>query len=533
MPGEQVEATSLPSLWWFGLLCTGLAVLVSLGSIHKYHNSDSLIPILESVYCWKPYFWVQNRFGMLIPLLTIPVKSPLANLLCQSILNLSAGLMSLFLLAHYLLRNPAYPFPALLSIAVVLFLSPVWFPWMFFLGLSYGVWFFLGCLGLVLLECRPGTVPSWPRRGLALLCFVLAHWVYLPTALLLGPLVMARRLFCDRLSVRCQGAEFTCSYPRSAGPTRWRSLLLHDETLLALFCLMLGLAAGWIMMRLVPRPEDALRLDGVPVRHWFYAWALTVRNTSTILLSSSWPTVLLLLDGISLLLLLVPALRARSASSWRAALALGAAALSYQSLMATRKWIYDGGCAGIRYCFPGIFALQAAMTIAAVTPVCLALSPHVRRWLYGGSIATILVATVCTFGPPSLDGVRAQVDQIYQFGVDPSEVLTAHCTHIAGDYWKVWTTMFQANQRCYEHDWRPIWGITARSSPTQPYWGPIPADEVRVAVPLGDEKLAEFYLRHFKFPEMEVAERLRSITVWRPKGIARPTPSGRSVVRVR
>jgi hypothetical protein len=123
---------------------------------------------------------------------------------------------------------------------------------------------------------------------------------------------------------------------------------------------------------------------------------------------------------------------------------------------------------------------------------------------------------------PSLTGVRARVGQIHRFGVDTSEVLAARCTHVAGDYWKVWTVVFHANQIRHEHGEAPLWGITARSTPTQQLWSKVPREEMLVAVPVGDEKLADFYFRHYRLPEMEVVEKLRSVTLWRPRGVSRP-----------
>jgi len=53
-----------------GILLT--AFFIDFGTFHRHHHSDSLIPVLESLYHWQIFFWSQDRFGMLVPLLATP-----------------------------------------------------------------------------------------------------------------------------------------------------------------------------------------------------------------------------------------------------------------------------------------------------------------------------------------------------------------------------------------------------------------------------------------------------------------------------
>jgi hypothetical protein len=50
-----------------GPLRGGAALWIDFGSIHRLHHADSLIPTLMSLIRWQPFFWEQDRFGMLIP----------------------------------------------------------------------------------------------------------------------------------------------------------------------------------------------------------------------------------------------------------------------------------------------------------------------------------------------------------------------------------------------------------------------------------------------------------------------------------
>ena len=41
------------------------------------------MPVLVSLQRWTPFYWDQERYGMLIPALALPVRDPLLNLLLQ------------------------------------------------------------------------------------------------------------------------------------------------------------------------------------------------------------------------------------------------------------------------------------------------------------------------------------------------------------------------------------------------------------------------------------------------------------------
>src|SRR4051812_27030057 len=80
------------------LLCAAAALWIDLGTLHRLQHGDSLLPVLVSLQRWTPFFWEQDRYGMLIPLLARPVTNPLGNLLVQGFLNVSCGLSAFFLL---------------------------------------------------------------------------------------------------------------------------------------------------------------------------------------------------------------------------------------------------------------------------------------------------------------------------------------------------------------------------------------------------------------------------------------------------
>ena len=64
-----------------------LSFAVALGWTLDLHNADSLIPTLVSLDYWLPFFWGQDRFGMLLPLVAAPVHDSFWNLVVQNALG--------------------------------------------------------------------------------------------------------------------------------------------------------------------------------------------------------------------------------------------------------------------------------------------------------------------------------------------------------------------------------------------------------------------------------------------------------------
>src|SRR5258708_27854762 len=133
-----------PPLWPFVLLCAGAAAWIDLGELHAEQHPDALIQILGSLQAWKPFFWEQDRYGALVPLLAAPVRSPLANLLVPNFVTVFGTLLTPFLVARYLFRDALYPVVA--GAAVPPFLAPATplFRFQFIVDTGYRVPFALG-----------------------------------------------------------------------------------------------------------------------------------------------------------------------------------------------------------------------------------------------------------------------------------------------------------------------------------------------------------------------------------------------------
>src|SRR4029434_3206453 len=118
--------TATSSMLMIVTVCAGVAIWVDLGTLHRSHTGDSLIPILVSLYRWTPFYWGQDRLGMLLPLLAVPFPNPLTHLLVQIGVSTCASFVSMCLLARYTLPRGLWQLAALLSAAGFLALAPGW-----------------------------------------------------------------------------------------------------------------------------------------------------------------------------------------------------------------------------------------------------------------------------------------------------------------------------------------------------------------------------------------------------------------------
>src|SRR5436190_6164551 len=86
-------------------LAAALAAAMSGGGLHRFQGSDSIVPVLVSLQRWAPFYWQQDRFGMLVPLIVMPLRNPLLNLAAQGWIMATAALLAPFLVARLLLRD--------------------------------------------------------------------------------------------------------------------------------------------------------------------------------------------------------------------------------------------------------------------------------------------------------------------------------------------------------------------------------------------------------------------------------------------
>lgn len=508
---EATEAAP-PALGPYLLACAAAALWIDFGSIHRDQHSDSTLHVLNSLYCWTPFMWEQDRFGMLVPLLATPLRHPMANLLFQVFATTFCGLAVFFLLARYAIRDASYPAVGTLGAAAFLALTPHYYRFDYLVNAAYyAIGLVLALGGLILLE--PGPVSaSWRRRLGALGLVATAHWVNCATALILGPFVLIRGALDLGPSARRLGPLLRrSSVPlreRLREPSRraWRS-----EAVRALVVLGVGYAIGQQLTWLVScRPTD---LTALPAWEWPRSWWGLARESWLALWPPLWPAALAL-EAVAAVVGSIRSGRRGTAEVRRAALAMLATAVVLALLMGTRVWVKINVYA-FRYLFPSALLAQTAVASLAVSAIGGATA---RRWARAWSpvvaTAVLLAASAWSYGRPSLAGVRRDVDR--RCGALTEDLLDSGCTFLAGDYWAVWIAVFHANLALRERgESRMIWGVTERASPSFRLWKGTPMDRRLVGIPVGDGH-GERWLQSFQFPALREVEVRPTIRVLRP-----------------
>jgi hypothetical protein len=489
---------------------TALAALcIDFGAFHRLHNSDSLVPVMMSLYRWTPFYWEQDRFGMLVPLLAIPVKSPLANLLVQSAINLFCGLSAFFLCARYVVRG-AWLLTGALSASLFLLFSSVDARFLY-LGLSqpYGVGIFLGLAGLLVLEN-----PKYPRAlriAFSFIFLLAASWVDAAVIFVLVPLILFRWHF--------ERDAFLAGEPPRGERGIFAQLKLsatrffNHETGIAGILVFFSFAANYIYSGIVSRsaaygdwPYAPVRLRNLPAV-WFqfgkYFWFDYLSQPSGISVAA------LLLIG--LIVRVVP--RTRNAGTIRPALNLLASSIVSFLLIGSLSHI-QGTDFDPRFGLQSMLLLQVGAVVWALLPVYSLLYPAGRGSLTAAAMILFLTAPLYLYGWPSLARVRSDLDDT--LGQYTPEILQSDATHFIGDYWIVWPATFHANLTLHKMGSdRIIWAVTNRSTPTRIFWSQIPPDKMRLAAVIGDPGVP-YVLHLYSFPPVAQEQTFKDIVILKP-----------------
>jgi hypothetical protein len=509
--------STLPRLWPYLALCGVLAAVVNGGEFHAMNTSDSLVPVLSSLYRWTPYFWECNRIGMLVPLLAVPFQNPLNNLLVQGWLVLFAAFATFFLLARYTLRTPSWPLVGALAAGLFAVRSELLFCFNATFGQPhYCVALALGTAGLLLTEPRPSGGVAW-RLAAALGLLLLAVWVNSAVPVIFVPLVLLRSLLRPRPAVICRRA--------------WLRGALDGEAAVSLGLLAAAAAGGQVGRLLVRAIDDPLARSILGVGRWPAAWGMLAANTWHVAVAPHWPAFLAV-AAVAGLLLVVPAVRRQASGPLRAALTLAAGGLAYGLGMGTSSWVAANGFS-FKYWIPVVFFLETVLAAVALAPLAALLRPRAHRVLGRLGGAALLAAVAFQHGLPSRGRVRAALDRLPQRIPLPqrtAEVLASRATHLLGTYGDVWICVFHANLVLYERGLdRRVWGVGGRCLPTWDLWGRMPPEDLRLAGLLdmpGGTPCSEVdgYSRIF-FPPVVVVEKHSTLWLYRPADEV-PSPDG-------
>ena len=485
MTGKPARAAAL-------VLVSGAAasaLLADFGRYHRIHHGDTVLSALISLYHWTPFYWDQNRFGMLIPLLAIPFRNPFWNLLFQCGVSLFAGLGALMLLVRYVAADSNWPLAALIAALAAFATGPRSPLFQAFLpDQVYGPGLATLLLGLLLLSRAPATQdrrPSLACRSAGVALIAIAYWVNMATPFLAIPLMLLRRAFVERSSAS------------SGKPDPF-----FDRHLISLIALFASLALVYLAFaRFGPHPSTSL--NPLPLSRWPHAWWSLGRQAWDVW-SSTPPSAALLPPAlVGAALIAVPSRQEQAGRALRGTAVLIYCALIYFFEVSTSRWVQTNDF-NVRYLYPSFMMFHAALAILSAVVAAAFLGRWVEPAVCLGSLPLLCAGALWAFGGPSLARARADLDET--LGQRTPDVLEARCTHLAGDPWTVWPSVFHANWKLYEAgEHTVIVGVSEHSGSLLAARPPGPPEQLRVCVPVGDKDAeeAQEYLRRYSFPKLE------------------------------
>lgn len=187
------------------LMSVVAAVWLIFTDVHRFQLSDSLLPALVSLQAWTPFFWGQERLGMLGPLLALPFRDPMTNLLVQSGVYALAGFGVANLLARVMTSASTLwaSAGAIVALALLLGLGEQnQFRW-FLLHHEYSLGLSVGLLGLLAWPrgqalASVGAGATLFRRVGATLLLLVAQWVNVAMVVPLSVLVLGCRMVASQ-----------------------------------------------------------------------------------------------------------------------------------------------------------------------------------------------------------------------------------------------------------------------------------------------------------------------------------------------
>src|SRR3954471_3196192 len=402
------------------IVAAGLAVWIGLGTLHDYDHADSLLTVLISTQRWTPFFWGQDRFGMLVPLLAMPIRHPLANMLTQGWIMSSAALLAPFAVARFLTgRGGAwFAIGACTNLLFLLLTTPaVQFDWL--VTQPYGLSISLGFAGLIVAEQRdrPGDIV------VGLLLLALACWVNIGIVVMLAIAAVVR------------------------GPSAVRLLALQAIAVVAA-----GLAA-----RYLPAAHTISALASVA--QWPEGWRQLLENSAGV---TDHRAVVVAVSAAAIAAF-VWLWKTEALPTFRTTAAIVAMAIGTWLVLGTSLWVGMNRYS-FRYVYPTLMmgGVGASLVFTAV------FTRRATLWARVVTTALIGVATI-RYGAPSIARVDRGLDA--RFGRDTAVIVRSGATVIAGDYWRVWPAVFHANlalARAHAH--ARVYGLSYRSEATDPLW---------------------------------------------------------------
>jgi hypothetical protein len=439
-------------LWPYLLANAGVATWIDFGRIHRLHSADSIIFSLSSLYEWRPFFWEQDRVGLVWPLLMSWCPNPLASVLVLTGLMVFLGLCLPVLLARVLTKHPAAPALAIVMAALALLMSPDILLETYLVVCNYPGGLTLGLAALLLLD-KPG---AW-RIPVAWLLLFAGCWLYIGIVLYLVPLAVYR------------------GWLPSLSPLPWWNRLMRRSVVLFVLGCGVGCGGVFLLMDAVHKANPSwtpTHNKTLPQKEWPTQYAKSLDECCKAL--GKW--LPLTLVGISVVGLAWGLVRHRKRTLLLMlhAVPLLLAALGEFAYLGTREWVK--GC----LCHPRYFV--AGMCVLGVSALVVSLAPVMGRRRWVGLLACVLLLSAATvrFGWPGPHSARRSLERMA--GTQAGVLLDCDVDAVAGGYWTVWPALFDYNLARYERGLKPAVGITLRGGTWMYRWQSTPGRVLRVGV---------------------------------------------------
>ncbi len=415
----ELNAFDAVAWTWLVALVGAQALWIDLSRFHALQNADSILPILVSLQHWTPFYWGQDRFGMLVPLLAVPIRSPLANLLVQNALTIFAALIAPFVVARYFVVDRRWIAVGALAGATMLLLAlPFVFDW--FATQPYALSIALAFAALLAAE-RSGVTAVIIACALMLL----AHWSNAAVFVSVGPCLV------------------------------WRPRLRK------IWITAVGAAGGLVLKQSVGRGSTDLGV--LPIAEWPAAWSAFAREIVRI---TDYRALFAVVGGTAAATAVALWVSHRDRRDVQASAVSFGAALIQAVVFGALGHVRTNGYSS-RYALPSILFAGISVSILLVALAGRRFSNTVTTT----AAAALLLAGVTglAYGVPAPTQIRKTLDR--RLGLLTPEVANTRAAVIAGDYWTVWPAVFHANLTLGDgYDHPPIYGLAFRSEATDDLW---------------------------------------------------------------
>lgn len=479
----------------------------------QFHHADSILYSLASTQAWTPYYWGQDRLGLLYPLLAMGIDDPLWNLWAINSMTVAAGLASFLLAGWYFASRRVGALTGLAMSGLCVLVVPHFVNFAIFIAHPEYLGSLVWALAALLVLDPPGRRqrPGVWRMGLAGVLMLLATWVNVTIVVFLAPAVLVRSLLRPT--------------PQGGGVWRrvWRGGFLASVAVMAV-----GLAAGMLLPKLLASGPEYYHTSFAltPPHTWPGAWLKLLRQEHAPRLGR-----LAIAPAVAgAVLLIVRAMgwisRERFRQGARALLALLASAVCWFLLVGTLKHVASPGFGefGLRY-------IILSMVFVVLSPIAMfaVLLAGCRRVAAG---VVLLLAAGLLNGLPIIYGLPSEATVMAAFedriGPRCRDVIATDCTHVAGHYWHTMDTVWYTNLLLKRQGIdREVYAITDRAGPTYRLWQDWPRDAIGIAaVPYDWQKDMYGLTRGVWFPAIDPTpiEQTEHIRVMKLKEIGDANP---------